>query len=68
MWFIIVLGILAFLIMVHPIAFAVVFVPLGIWFVLTLVRWLKGKGGLISGFLRSMIIFIIIIIALLLIV
>ena len=65
MWFIIVLGIIAFLAMEHPVALWLVFVPLGIWFVATLVSWVKGKDGYISGLLGSMFIFVIIIIALL---
>ena len=65
MWFIIILGIIMFLLFEHPIAFWLVFVPLGIIFILTAGGFLRGKSGAIGGLVSSIIIFMLIILALL---
>ena len=47
MWFFLILGAIVFLIMEHTVVFWVVFVPLGLGFVLYLVKFLsEGRAGL----------------------
>lgn len=43
MWFVIILGIIAFLVMEHPVAFWLVFVPLAITFIVVLAKGLIGN-------------------------
>ena len=58
-----ILGIIAFLVMVHPVVFWVVFVPLAIIFVVSLLAFLK-KGTLgIKHFTTAMVALIIMIVA-----
>lgn len=64
MWFIIVLAIVVFLIMEHPVAFWLVFVPLGIIFLLTAGGFLRGKSG-INSLIIPIIVFVLMILALL---
>ena len=63
MWFIIVLAIVVFLIMEHPVAFWLVFVPLGIIFLLTAGGFLRGKSGISA--IIPIIVFVLMILALL---
>ena len=65
MWLAIILGIIAFLLMEHPIVFWLVFVPLGIILVLNAVGVLKGKGGAIGRIIASVIIILLLILVLL---
>ena len=64
MWFIVILGIIAFLIMEHPVIFWCVFVPLGVMFIITMVGWLGNGRGRLSGLLSAMVILGIMIFAL----
>ena len=66
MWFVVILGILIFLIMEHPIAFWCVFVPLLVMLVITIVDWLKNGTARFSGLLSAMSILGVIILALVL--
>lgn len=65
MWLAIILGIIAFLLMEHPVAFCLIFVPLGIILVQNAVGFLKGKGGVIGRIIASVIVIILMIIVLL---
>ena len=65
MWFIIILAIIAFLLMEHPVAFWLVFVPLIILFIISAGGFLRGKKGAIGNLVISMIILFLIILALL---
>ena len=47
MWFVIIMGILAFLLMAHPVVFWLAFVPLGLVFVTSLYKFFtRGTRGL----------------------
>lgn len=60
-----ILGIIAFLIMVHPVVFWVVFVPLALLFVASLLGFFKkGTKGL-GNYVAAMIILVVMIVALL---
>ena len=61
---IVVLGVLAFLLMEHPIAFWLVFVPLALLFVFFMVLFLAGSGSRIGNLLFSSVIFIVMVFAL----
>ena len=66
MWvLIVVLGIIAFLAMEHPIALWLVFVPLGVLFISFLVGWLKNSKARLSGLIVSMLVLVTMVIALL---
>lgn len=66
MWFIIILGIIVFLLMEHPIAFWIVFVPLIILFIASIVSLIQGRslGAWFSNYAMIMISFVAMIIAL----
>lgn len=68
MWAIIVLGIIAFLVMEHPVAFWLVFVPLAVLFLLSIVGFFKNKRAGLSDLFTIMGIFVVIVVALVLIV
>ena len=62
--FMFILGIIAFLLMVHPILFWCVFVPLALLFVASLLGFFKkGTKGL-GNFVMAMIILVVMIVAL----
>ena len=63
--FIIILGIIAFLLMEHAVIFWLVFVPLAILFVVFMVKWLNGTGFGVSDLVMAGIVAIIIVVALL---
>ena len=63
MWVIIVLGIIAFLLMEHPIAFWLIFVPLGLLLMLSVIMFFVGKKASILSLLSWYLIFGIILIA-----
>lgn len=65
MWFIIILGIIAFLAMEHFKALVFVFLPLGILFVLSMIGFFKGRKAEFSGLIAGMVILGIMLIALL---
>lgn len=65
MWFIVILGIIAFLIMEHPVIFWCVFIPLAVMFIITMAGWLGGNRGRLSGLLSAMGILAIMVFALL---
>ena len=65
MWIVIVLGIIAFLAMEHPIALWLVFVPLAALFIITMVGWLKNSKARFSGLIWALFILAIIVVALL---
>ena len=66
MWVIIViLGIIAFLAMEHPIALWLVFVPLAVLLIITIVAWLKNSRARLSGLITSMFILALMVVALL---
>lgn len=44
-----VIGLPIFLLMEHPVIFWLVFVPLVVWLVVTVVRWLKSDKASMSG-------------------
>ena len=64
MWVVIVLGIIAFLVMEHPVAFWLVFVPLIVLFLLSILGFFKNKRAGLSDLLTIMVIFVVIIVAL----
>jgi hypothetical protein len=64
MWFIVILGILLFLLMEHPVAFWLVFIPLIILLVAFIVKWCNPRNWKISDYVMIWIILIFIIIAL----
>ena len=68
MWFIVVLAVIVFLLMEHPIAFWLIFVPLGLLFLFTLLSPMTGRRINFLDLFAPMLILIIIIIVLLLIV
>ena len=65
MWFALLLGAIAFLLMEHPVVFWLIFVPLGIIFILNAVGFLKGNKGGIGAIVTSVIILVLLIVALL---
>ena len=67
MWFIIILGIILYLLMDHPVAFWLVFVPLAILLVLSLCNFFKGKKA-VESFVTVWIVVIAMIVALLVVV
>jgi hypothetical protein len=60
MWvIIIILGIIAFLVMEHPVAFWLIFVPLGLLLLLfTIVLFKSRRAGLAALFLIMMVLFV----------
>ena len=68
MWFIIVLAVIVFLVMEHPIAFWLVFVPLGLLFILSIIGLFNSKRAGLSNVVTPSMLLIVIIIALVLIV
>ena len=62
--FVFILGIIAFLLIEHPIAFWCVFVPLIIVFVFTVVNFLTGRRGHIGNLLMILIAFLTMIVSL----
>ena len=62
--FIIILGIIAFLLMEHALVFWLVFVPLTILFVLFLLGFFKSSNLGLSNFAMAMLILVIMVIAL----
>lgn len=65
MWILVVLGIIAFLAMEHPVALWLVFVPLAVLLIISVVGWLKDGKARFSGLLLPMYLFGAIILALL---
>ena len=65
MWFIVILAIICFLLMEHPVAFWCVFVPLTILFIVFSIKWFRGGGLSLSNALVSIIVVIAMVIALL---
>ena len=64
MWFFLILGVILFLIMEHPIVFWIVFVPLAIFFFASLFKFLsKGVAGL-KDFAAAMVILVMMVVAL----
>ena len=63
--FIIILGIIAFLLMEHALVFWIVFVPLSILFVVFMVKWFNGGGLGLSDFVAAFIVLIMMVVALL---
>lgn len=61
----VILGVIVFLAMEHPVALWLVFVPLVALFLLSIVGWLKDGRAQLSGLMSSMFIFGAIILALL---
>lgn len=53
MWFIIILGVIAFLLMEHPIVFWGVFVPLALLMVSSLIKWLRSGNSKMGDFLTA---------------
>lgn len=64
MWLIVILAIICFLLMEHPVAFWCVFVPLTILFIVFSIKWFRGGGLSISNALVSIIVVIAMVIAL----
>ena len=58
-----ILGIIAFLLMEHPIAFWCVFVPLVIVFIIAVVNFLTGRRGHIGNLLMVLVVFLAMIVA-----
>ena len=65
MWIVIILGIIAFLAMEHPVALGFVFVPLAALFIITMIAWLKNNKAGLSGLIWALFILAIIVAALL---
>lgn len=65
MWFFLLLGAIAFLIMEHAIVFWLVFVPLALLFVLYVGKWFKTGGMGLSNFAMAGVILIMMVVALL---
>lgn len=60
MWIIVILGIIAFLVMEHPVAFWLIFVPLALLLLLSIVGFFKSRrAGLSDLFLIMVILFVI---------
>ena len=66
MWLIVVLGVIAFLVMEHPVVFWLVFIPLIVLFLASIVGLFKNKRAALSSLFWIVFIFVIIIIALVL--
>lgn len=64
MWVIVVLGIIAFLLMEHTVAFWLVFVPLALLFVLSILYFLKNQRAGLSDLLTIIVILAGIVVAL----
>ena len=66
MWFFIILGAIVFLLMEHPVVFWVVFVPLILLFIASVVKSLKSRDGItvLKGIATSMFILAVMIVAL----
>ena len=65
MWFVILLGIIAYLVMEHPVAFWSVFVPLGVILILYVANMFSGKRRFgFSDIYAAVGVFIVMIIAL----
>ena len=62
MWIVIVLGIIAFLLMEHPVALWLVFVPLVLVFILTVVNFLKSRRGYIGNLIMVVCVFLVLIV------
>ena len=63
LWFI--LGIVVFLIMVHPIVFWCVFLPLAVIFVIALIKFFKDGGIGLKHFVTALVILFILVVVLL---
>ena len=68
MWFIIVLSVIVFLVMEHPIALWFIFVPLALLLLLSIVGFFKNQRAGLSDLFLIMVILFIIIVALILVV
>ena len=66
MWILIVLGIIAFLVMEHNFVFWVLFVPLGVLFLITIVGFFKNRRAGVSDLVSIVFVFLTIIVALVL--
>ena len=66
MWFIIILGVIAFLVMEHPIVFWVVFVPLALLVVTSLIKWFGSSGAKMGELVTSVVALVAMIVALVL--
>ena len=58
MWFFIILGIIAFLLFEHALVFWIVFVPLMLLFIASIVKFFKGSTSGITNLAASITIFI----------
>lgn len=58
------LGIIAFLLMDHPVAFWLVFVPLALLFIFFTVHFLTGRGAHIGSFIAALAILVVMVVAL----
>ena len=65
MWFVILLGIIAFLLMEHALIFWLVFVPLALLLILYTVKWFKTSGMGLSNLAMAGVILIMMVVALL---
>lgn len=65
MWFVILLGIIAFLLMEHALIFWLVFIPLALLFIIYVLKWFNTGGMGLSNFVAAFIILIMMVIALL---
>jgi hypothetical protein len=68
MWILIILVIIAFLLMEHPIAFWLILVPLGLMFILSLMGFFKSKRAGLSELTIAMVLLVAFVVALVIIV
>ena len=66
MWFIIILGVIAFLLMEHPIVFWVVFAPLVLLFVVSLIKWFGNGSAKMGDFITAFLALAVMVVALVL--
>ena len=66
MWLMVVLGIIAFLVMEHQVVFWIVFVPLGLLFLVTILGFFKNRRAGLKDLASIVFIFLVIIVALVL--
>ena len=65
MWFVVILGIIAFLAFEHPIALFLVFLPLALMFILAAVNWVRKGSFEFKHITTAVVVFFVMVAALL---